>query len=324
MMSEEKVPEFQSFYSFYNEQMTAVYAMIASARQFDGVDGHEVYGIIGEASLSAKKAWVMAQLNTVPKSGHFATPRMSYRYATDEDLLGAVRPLLGIASLSLNIENEGVEVAILETEYSKRFNLIRVAFKITIGCGHTGYSRSSLWLADVNTTLGDKAMNAASIHALKYFLKATFAISTGEDPDSSNGYLADSPSTENRPEPDSVRSMNKKQDLGRNAIQPTTGLGQNVGGNPSELEVASADDIRRLEDILVERGYDKNRALLFVNSWLSKRMAQPGTVTDISNIPAVALNALLEKMAIIGKSGVVKPDEPAKPDEQDGKTEGGS
>lgn len=127
------------------------------------------------ASLYAKKALVMGLLDPVRKAGKNVT--QGYAYMTASDVKQAVQSAMAEAGLSLSISLTDVEVKALE----KGVRTI-AKFAISICDGSTGASETSLWMGQ-GTDFGsdDKGFNKASTSALKYFLSATFLVSSEEE-----------------------------------------------------------------------------------------------------------------------------------------------
>lgn len=129
----------------------------------------------GKARLYAKMALVMANLKAIPKLG--TNKQFNYSYVTDADLYDAVRTQMAKANLALLVRMKDVR---------KENNMTLVDLDFTLCCGDTGATETIHWTGSTQNP-GDKAISAAVTVAEKYFLKATFIISTGDvadDPDS--------------------------------------------------------------------------------------------------------------------------------------------
>ena len=275
----------EDFQTYYNNHMTAVYANMAAIKQLTEYQG-SAQKRVGKASLAAKKAWVMANLDTIPKNGVYSGGGKSYNYATDEDVLGTMRPLLAEAGLALQVEMKEAQNVDLTSDkkgaegtvYTTGTKVVRVAYGITLSCSHTGYQEYSQWVADVNIALGDKALNAVSIHALKYWLKNTFAAATGEDPDSETGY-------------------NDKSHYGQKPPHQKPAAKPEPPSKPTEereLVVISPEQLLQLKQSLADGQFTDQRALAYVNAKLTSKGLP--NITDLSQTPVTVLDSLLSKV----------------------------
>ena len=124
-----------------------------------------------DATLYANMAKVMGVLKTIPKNGR--NKQQNYDFVTDSDLLDAIRPALAQHNIALVADMIEVAAGERPTKVLMRFRLC---------CGETGAVVESRWWGQSNMP-GDKALTAAAVLAQKYFLKATFAVSTGDEGD---------------------------------------------------------------------------------------------------------------------------------------------
>lgn len=142
----------------------------------------------GKARLYAKMAQAMANLRAIPKRG--VNREQGYQYVTDADLYDAVRTEMAKANLALLVRMKAVRKETETKTYrngdTRDTTTTLVDLDFTLCCGDTGATETIHWTGSTLNP-GDKAISAAVTVAEKYFLKATFIISTGDvadDPDS--------------------------------------------------------------------------------------------------------------------------------------------
>ena len=136
---------------------------------------------LASATLYANMAKVMGVLKTIPKNGR--NKQQGYDFVTDSDLLDAIRPALAKHNVALVADM--IEVAAGERP-------TRVLMRFRLCCGETGAVVESQWWGQSNMP-GDKALTAAAVLAQKYFLKATFAVSTGDEGDDPDAHASVAP-----------------------------------------------------------------------------------------------------------------------------------
>lgn len=171
----------------------------------------------GKASLYAKMARVMASLNTIPERGYNQT--QNYRYVTDGDLYNVVRKAMAAQGLALitRIRDSHRESETITDRYGKERiqTLTFVNIDFTLACADSGATETIPWIGTTNNP-GDKAISAAVTIAEKYFLKATFIISTGETADDPDSGISDvsaptvSPESAPEPEPTAKSGLTKR------------------------------------------------------------------------------------------------------------------
>lgn len=123
------------------------------------------------ANIYQKIAKVMSQVKKVPKNGYNAFHK--YHYATETDLLEAIRDILTDAGLAFY---SSVEEQQREGEFTK------VKMKFAIVDTETGEKLESTYWGE-GQDKGDKGLYKAYTGATKYFLMKTFLIPTGDDPE---------------------------------------------------------------------------------------------------------------------------------------------
>lgn len=125
-------------------------------------------------------AQVIAQVNRVPKNGDNTFDR--YMYATESDLLDAVRAPLAAAGVAVFTSSEVVHEETYETKRKDLWRRLRV--RLVVRMVH----KSGQWIETVHVgegeDRGDKAAYKAITGATKYWVMKTFLISTGDDPES--------------------------------------------------------------------------------------------------------------------------------------------
>lgn len=120
------------------------------------------------ASLFAKKARVMQQLSRLPKSG--TNTHFKYAFATDSDVLDAIRSKMAEEQLSL---------AVSMLEVFRQGDITTAKFEMTLCDGETGETDTVCWFAEAQDK-GDKGINKCSTAAVKYYLLKNFLLSTGD------------------------------------------------------------------------------------------------------------------------------------------------
>lgn len=121
--------------------------------------------------LHAKLAEVMAEVGRVPKRGRNEFHK--YDYATEADIVEAVRGALSSRSVSLLPSVKQV---------LRDGTLTTVLMSFTFTDGVTGETTAHDW-AGTGDDKGDKGLYKAMTGALKYFLLKTFLLPTGDDPE---------------------------------------------------------------------------------------------------------------------------------------------
>lgn len=133
---------------------------------------------LGTAPELAKKiAAVMADIDDVPKNGH--NDYHGYDYATDDDVMGAVRPtmaehnLVALPSLvSRDIQRFGTE-----GDYTLH---TRIVLDITLLDADSGQQKTMRWEGEAQDTQ-DKGLYKAYTSAIKYFMLKVFLLSADTD-----------------------------------------------------------------------------------------------------------------------------------------------
>jgi len=139
------------------------------------------------ASLYAKMAQVLAGITRIPKLGY--NENFNYAFATESDIVDAVRGLMAEAGLCFFVSMEDTVSTAAKTSRGNDTTHTIVVLQISICDGDTGVCWISSWRGEAQDNQ-DKGIPKATTSAVKYFLLKTFLISTGnpaDDPDSDWG-----------------------------------------------------------------------------------------------------------------------------------------
>jgi hypothetical protein len=133
-------------------------------------------------SLARALNLVMAEVGYVQKTGTMQGPAR-YSYAREADFIAALRPAMvkhGLCMLPRAVEVLTAEV--VHTSAGKPAN--RVVVRTTFGLLHAPSGETLIVQAlGEGQDVGDKATNKAMTGAMKYALRQSFCIETGDDPD---------------------------------------------------------------------------------------------------------------------------------------------
>lgn len=128
--------------------------------------------------------YVMNELGSVQKSGQMKMGnKVKYSYFSEDDLLNAVRPLF--QKHELVIFPSGVSDAqstTYVTSGGSTMNHFMATYHFTIAHTKSGQSIEVVVRGEGADT-GDKGANKAATGAMKYALRQTFMVATGDDPD---------------------------------------------------------------------------------------------------------------------------------------------
>ncbi|WP_053958023.1 ERF family protein [Sulfobacillus thermosulfidooxidans] len=128
-------------------------------------------------SLIAKLARVLGQIHRVPKRGK--NTFHNYEYATESDILDAVRKYLAEENLFILSSIDQVQQTVLETSKTPQIKTT-VTMTFTLLDGDSGESLISQFQGE-GADATDKGLPKAITACVKYFLKTNFLIATGED-----------------------------------------------------------------------------------------------------------------------------------------------
>ncbi len=209
-------------------------------------------------SLLQKMLEVTARVNNVPKRGR--NDFHKYDYATEADILEAVRPLLIELGLVIiptvcaqevdgNLRRAGIEFAIADVDSGER-----------IVTKFVGEGQDS----------GDKGFYKAYTGAQKYFFTKTFLIPTGDDPERDNGAAKAKPKQRSKPAapPEEAKEPLSAEEAA--AAFPGSEVAGTTDDNAGAEDAAAYDDEQRskanarlfatLNDYAKAKGIGKQKA----------------------------------------------------------------
>lgn len=136
-------------------------------------------------SLHSKIAAIQGQLERIPKSGLHQKP--SYRYHTENDILGAVRPLCANFNISILSTCIKFELSRLPPKVDRNGEMESVGeqeaiatVKVTLTDGDSGETISAEMPGYASDKTG-KALSQAITNATKYAVKQMFCLSFGDE-----------------------------------------------------------------------------------------------------------------------------------------------
>jgi hypothetical protein len=132
---------------------------------------------VNRATLYKKKSAVMGRLSRIRESGRHQ--KQGWTYATAEDIKDAVREAMAAEGLSFSFEIDKEE----PPQKDGKMTIVKLWFIFTIECGETGATQSKRIIGVAAGYDPDKVYYKAYTLALKYWLKTTLFISSGDDPD---------------------------------------------------------------------------------------------------------------------------------------------
>lgn len=150
------------------------------------------------AGIYAAMSAVMAEVGYAQKTGK-ATFGDKYTYASEGDLIAALRPAMVAQGLSLHVCHvDRFDVEHFDTKSGGK--QLRCDVVVTYTMGHAA-SGETLTIQSIGTGVdsGDKAPYKAMTGALKYALRQSFIIETGNDPDASDGGHQEPPQQRREP-----------------------------------------------------------------------------------------------------------------------------
>lgn len=137
-----------------------------------------------QASLFAKIAAIMGEIDRVPKAG--SSEQLKYKFAKDNDVFDLVRAKLAEHRIAFFAETYDDEQDSITSKYNTPGYHTRIKMRFTFACGDTGQTFTCEWRAE-SDAYDDKGISKAQTLGMKYFLLKTFVLSTGDpkdDPDS--------------------------------------------------------------------------------------------------------------------------------------------
>jgi hypothetical protein len=133
-----------------------------------------------KSSLFKKIGQVRAKVGDVPKTGYNSF--QNYPYHTESDILGAVKPLMAEAGLSLIPSLDWDHAAVAGVPVIHNGDIVTVLTKYTIVDNDTGETFECYW-SGAGQDKGDKGINKAFTSSGKYFMIKLFGIAEEEDAD---------------------------------------------------------------------------------------------------------------------------------------------
>ncbi|NTX57951.1 ERF family protein [Myxococcus sp. CA039A] len=174
----------------------------------------------GKPSLIRKLAEVMGTVGHVPKSGR--NTFHNYDYATEADIVAAVRKGLSDRSLMLIPSVEKTEWSVVERAKGGKDRLCTLTVRYTLHDGDSGETLAFDVVGE-GQDAGDKATYKAITGATKYALLKLFLIPTGDDPEQDEGH-----GQRGGPQ----RQRGGQQDQGQQQARPQSG--QQRGGSQGQ------------------------------------------------------------------------------------------
>lgn len=136
--------------------------------------------VINQAKLFAKIAAVMGEVRTLEKTGRNQYDK--YDYVTSDAIATKIGALLAKHKMALLPSMVSVETSEYTTQKGGS-NFRTVAhFQMTLACGETGATFTSLWSGEA-IDRSDKSISKAAVSAVKYFLLKTFLLAGGDEED---------------------------------------------------------------------------------------------------------------------------------------------
>lgn len=133
--------------------------------------------------IYAKIAQVMARVETIPKSGY--NSYHSYPYATETDVLNAIRPLMveaGLVLIPMAAEAQTSPSAGAEDKGKSGHDVTTVKMRFILADAESGETIEGPWLGQGQDTQ-DKGVYKAITGGHKYLLMKLFQVPTGDDPE---------------------------------------------------------------------------------------------------------------------------------------------
>lgn len=118
----------------------------------------------------------------VQKTGQMTGGPARYSYAREGDFIAALRPLMELHGVTFR----PVGMQVVTNEVFQRKNggdAYRVVILVTFEFLHTSGEKATVQTVGEGQDSGDKAFNKAMTAAMKYALRQSFVVETGDDPD---------------------------------------------------------------------------------------------------------------------------------------------
>ena len=135
----------------------------------------------------------------VQKTGRMEAGPARYRYAKEGDFIAAVRPLMEVHGVTIR----PIEMRVVTNEVFQRKSggdAYRVVVLVTYELLHSSGDRATVQAFGEGQDSGDKAFNKAMTGAMKYALRQSFCVETGDDPDDTPSHAQErAPQADNHP-----------------------------------------------------------------------------------------------------------------------------
>ena len=132
----------------------------------------------GAPELATKIAAVMADIDDVPKNGR--NDYHGYDYATDDDVMGAVRPVMAEHNLVALPSVVSRDIQRFGNEQDGYTLHTRIVLDLTLIDGDSGQQRTIRWEGEAQDTQ-DKGLYKAYTSAIKYAMLKIFLLSADTD-----------------------------------------------------------------------------------------------------------------------------------------------
>jgi predicted transcriptional regulator len=257
--------------------------------------------------LFMRIARVMGKVQAVSEN---ETHGQGWKYAGDKAIYDAVRPYLA---------EEGLAIIPSISQISDDNGKMRVMFDMKLICGETGEILSSQWAAE-SFSKDDKGVNKCATVAMKYFLKTTFLIATGDPNDDGDSNIApknsNSQSRNQQPSPER-KAQPKSAPPGQSNQQPDPN-----GEPPATRATLSPDKLvntlkTKAANIEVEVQKADNGTIMYISTkdaqalardmesimltktrkWILSQAFETETCTELNHRQAAAVSAWLKDKA---------------------------
>lgn len=202
-------------------------------------------------NLVGKLAEVMGEIGYIPKRGK--NEFHGFDYATEPDIVDAVREKLATRGVILMTSIEGIEERLAKTPKGKDTLITTVRLRFLFFNKDAPDETIDIAWAGQGEDPGDKGLYKALTGAMKYFLMKQFLMPTGDDPDAAEG-VAEAQPKQSQQKPPAPQAQPKPQAQPAQPVQKphvSTGNGtqQALDGETVE-ELLSEDQAGRLREMM--------------------------------------------------------------------------
>lgn len=227
-------------------------------------------------NIHQKVLAVRAAVDRVPKTGH--NKFQGYDYATDDDIIKAVRPHLIDNGLSYTVDVPVIESSEVETKTGGKQNMRRAQMQFTLVNVDDPKEIIGVTFWGEGQDAGDKGLYKAYTGGEKYFLMKTFMIPTGDDPERDG---------------EAAEGSTKAPVMSSTAAPPPGALGLPLvdkGANLAEDKGTTLDEYRaRIGNMLKDMsGGDKERAADLLSN-ASAFQGDDGAVKSVRDVRKLSL-----------------------------------